>query len=334
MLDLWGSATIRTGGEDFAQALALMGVAPRWDTASARVIGFEILPQARLDLPRVDVTLHVSGLFRDMFPGLIALFDDAVRTVAALDEDAEFNPLKEATDLSRVFGAASGSYGLGVSDKIVRGEWASREDLGRAFLAAGGHALDRAGESVPALDAFSAQVARADAHVHVQDMAEVDVLTGPAFVDYEGGFAAANKLLGGDADLVHLDASRPEKLKARALQDEIARALRMRLANPCWLDGQMRHGHRGAGEIAETIDNLHAFAATSGLVSDAQFDLAFSATLGDERLRDFLARENPRAYESIVHAFSDALARQLWRTRRNSVRVLLEMVGGAHVADA
>jgi cobaltochelatase CobN len=149
MLDLWGSATIRTGGEDFAQALALMGVAPRWDTASARVIGFEILPQARLDFPRVDVTLHVSGLFRDMFAGLIALFDDAVRAVAALDEDAAFNPLKEATDLQRIFGAAAGNYGLGVSDKIVRGAWTTRDDLARAFLDAGGHALDRGGESAP-----------------------------------------------------------------------------------------------------------------------------------------------------------------------------------------
>ncbi|MGJ0510640.1 MAG: cobaltochelatase subunit CobN [Methylocystis sp.] len=330
MLDLWGSATIRTGGEDFAQALALMGVAPRWDAASARVIGFEILPQARLDVPRVDVTLHVSGLFRDMFPGLIALFNDVVCAVAALDEDAAFNPLKQAQDLQRVFGAAQGSYGLGVSDKVARGEWSSRDDLARAFLAAGGHALDRAGESAPALDAFSAQVAGADAHVHVQDMAEVDLLTGPAFADYEGGFAAANRLLGGDAALLHLDATRPEKPRARPLQDEVARVLRMRLANPRWLDGQMRHGHRGGAEIAEAVDNLYAFAATSGLVSDAQFDLAFSATIGDERVRDFLARDNPRALEAVARVFNDALARDLWHTRRNSVRDVLANVGGAH----
>ncbi len=334
MLDLWGSATIRTGGEDFAQALGLMGVAPRWDDASARVIGFEILPQAKLDFPRVDVTLHVSGLFRDMFPGLIALFDDAVRAVAALDEDTELNPLKEAEDLTRIFGAAQGTYGLGVGDRIVRGEWGSRDDLARAFLAAGGHALDRNGESAPAQDAFTAQVARADAHVHVQDMAEVDVLTGPAFVDYEGGFAAANRMLGGDAALVHLDATRPDALRARPLRDEIARVLRMRLANPRWLDGQMRHGHRGGAEIAEAIDNLHAFAATSGLVSDAQYDLAFSATLGDDRVRDFLMRENPRALEAIAHAFNDALARKLWRTGRNSVRDLLVDIGGADAARA
>jgi cobaltochelatase CobN len=298
------------------------------------VIGFEILPQARLEFPRVDVTLQVSGLFRDMFPGLIALYDDAVRAVAALDEDAEFNPLKEAQDLARIFGAAQGTYGLGVSDRIVRGEWTDRDDLARAYLAAGGHALNRAGESAPAPDAFAAQVALADAHVHVQDMAEVDVLTGPAFADYEGGFAAANKYLGGDADIVHLDATRPEQLRARPLQDEIARVLRMRLANPRWLEGQMRHGHRGAGEIAEGIDNLYAFAATSGLVSDAQFDLAFSATLGDETVRAFLAHANPRALQAVAHVFNDALKRSLWRTRRNSVLDVLDAVGEAHVADA
>ncbi|AZG75838.1 cobaltochelatase subunit CobN [Methylocystis rosea] len=338
MLDLWGSATIRTGGEDFAQALALLGVAPRWDTASARVIGFEILPQARLEFPRVDVTLQVSGLFRDMFGNLIALFDDAVRAVAARDEDAEINPLKTADDLRRVFGAADGAYGLGVSDHALRGEWSDRDDLARAYLCAAGHAYDRAGDSNEAVAAFSARVADADAHVHVQDMAEVDVLIGPAFADYEGGFAAANAMLGGDADLVHIDATRPERLRPRALKDEIARVLRMRLANPQWLQGQKRHGHRGAGEIAETIDNLYAFAATSGLISDAQFDLAFDATLGDDATRDFLAIENPRALTAIARVFSEALVRGLWNTQRNSVRGALSDIerqeGGRLAAEA
>jgi len=338
MLDLWGSATIRTGGEDFAQALALLGVAPRWDTASARVVGFEILPQARLEFPRVDVTLQVSGLFRDMFGNLIALFDDAVRAVSARDEDAEINPLKTADDLRRVFGAADGAYGIGVSDRALRGEWSGRDDLARAYLCAAGHAYDRAGESNEAVAAFSARVADADAHVHVQDMAEVDVLIGPAFADYEGGFAAANAMLGGDADLVHIDATRPERLRPRALKDEIARVLRMRLANPQWLQGQKRHGHRGAGEIAETIDNLYAFAATSGLISDAQFDLAFDATLGDDATRDFLAVESPRALTAIARVFSEALARGLWNTQRNSVRGALSDMerqeGGRVAAEA
>jgi len=325
MLDLWGSATIRTGGEDFAQALALLGVLPTWDTTSARVSGFEIEPMAKRDFPRVDVTLHISGLFRDMFPGLIALFDDAVRAVATLDEDASDNPLiRSRDDLARIFGAAPGAYGIGLAEKISRGDWEQRDDLGNAFLAAGGHAFDRAGDGAPAHDAFRARVKDADALLHVQDMADVDIFAGSAFVDFEGGFAAANKMLGGDAEVVHIDATRAGELRARGLDAEIARVLRGRLANPRWISGQMRHGHRGGGEIAEGVDNFYAFAATTGLASDAQFDLLFAATLGSDELRAFLQRENPRALHAIAHVFAQAQSRGLWRSRRNSAAALID----------
>lgn len=334
MLDLWGSATIRTGGEDYAQALALMGVMPVWETASARVIGFEILPEARCEFPRVDVTLHVSGLFRDMFPGLIALFDDAVHAVAARDEEPDFNPLRKSRDLRRIFGAASGSYGIGLSERIIRGDWATEETLARQFIANAGHSLNREGDSSPAIDAFEFRIAQTDAHVHVRDMAEVDLLTGPAFTDFEGGFAVANRVLGGKASLIHLDATRPDALRARPLADELARTLRMRLANPQWIRSQMRHGHRGAAEIAEGIDNLYAFAVTSGLVSDAQFDMAFDAIIGDENVREFMQRVNPRALTAVVTCFSEAQKRMLWRTRRNSIGILLELSGDKNVVHS
>jgi cobaltochelatase CobN len=260
-----------------------------------------------------------------MFPGLIALFHDAVNAVAALDEDAESNPLRApGANLARIYGAAQGTYGLGLGETIARGEFKRPEDLADGFIDAAGHAFDRAGASVTARADFAARVAGADALVHVQDMADVDVLAGPAFAEFEGGFAAANRALGGKADLFHLDATRVETLRARSLQEEIARVVRARLANPRWLKGQMRHGHRGAGEIAEGIDNLFAFAATSGLVSDAQFDLVFDATLGNESVRDFLANNNPRALETIAHVFAEAARRELWRTRRNSVFETIE----------
>ncbi|HEY8260078.1 MAG TPA: cobaltochelatase subunit CobN, partial [Methylosinus sp.] len=325
LLDLWGSATIRTGGEDFAQALALMGVAPSWDHASARVSGFEIEPLAKRDFPRVDVTLHISGLFRDMFPGLIALFHDAVAAVAALDEEDESNPLacawRAGGSLARIFGAAQGSYGLGLSEQIAEG--AARAELGRAFLAAGGHSFSREAESAPALEAFGARVGAADALVHVQDMAETDILTGAAFAEFEGGFSAANASLGGAAEIVHLDATRPAAMTLRSLEREIARVIRARAANPRWIAGQMRHGHRGAAEIAETLDNLFAFAATTEAVSDAQWDLVFDATLGAPRVQEFLFRENPRAAQAIRDVFRRAIARGFWRTRRNSVAAAL-----------
>ncbi|ARN82897.1 cobaltochelatase subunit CobN [Methylocystis bryophila] len=326
VLDLWGSATIRTGGEDFAQALALLGVEPLWDDATGRVSGFEIISAARREFPRVDVTLHVSGVFRDMFPALVALFHDAVHAVAALDEDEAFNPLTgvRGSALERVFGAAQGVYGLGLSETLQRGAWEKREELGAAFLDAAGFAYDRAGESRPARESFAARVAGADALVHVQDMAETDVLAGSAFAEFEGGFCAANRALGGAASLTHLDLTDPTRPRPRSLKSEVARVTRGRLANPRWLSGQMRHGHRGAAEIAEAIDNLYAFAAFGDLVSDEQFDLAHRATLGDEEVSAFLARENPRALEAIARVFAEALARGLWRSRRNSAHFFNE----------
>jgi cobaltochelatase CobN len=323
VLDLWGSATIRTGGEDFAQALALLGVRPVWDCASARVSGFEVEPPAKLEFPRVDVTLHISGLFRDMFPGLIALFHDAVQAVARLDEDDDFNPLaacaRKGRSLSRIFGAAQGVYGLGLNETVSRGEWTTQAELANAYLDAAGHSYGRSGESSPARVLFEERVGGADALVHVQDMAEADIFSGSAFAEFEGGFAAANRALGGGASFIHLDATRPHHVKARSLEEEIARVVRARAANPRWIEGQMRHGHRGAAEIAETVDNLFAFAAMSGLVHDAQFDLVFSATLGAEAVREFLLNENPRAARSIARAFEESLRRELWRARRNSV---------------
>ncbi len=332
VLDLWGSATIRSGGEDFAQALALLGVEPLWDDATGRVSGFEIVPAARRDFPRVDVTLHVSGVFRDMFPGLVALFHDAVQAVAALDEDKAFNPLTEfrASGLERVFGAAQGAYGLGLSETLQRGGWETREELGAAFLDAAGFAYDREGESHPAREIFAARVAGADALVHVQDMAETDLLAGSAFAEFEGGFSAANRALGGTASLTHLDLTDPARPRPRSLESEVARVLRGRLANPRWLSGQMRHGHRGAAEIAEAIDNLYAFAALGGLVSDAQFDLAHRATLGDAEVSAFIERENPRALQAIERVFNEALARGLWRSRRNSAYLSHEALDDAH----
>ncbi len=331
VLDLWGSATIRTGGEDFAQALALLGVEPLWDDATGRVSGFEIISAARRDFPRVDVTLHVSGVFRDMFPGLVALFHDAVHAVAALDEDESFNPLTRyrGNALERVFGAAQGVYGLGLSETLQRGAWQRREELGEAFLDAAGFAYDRAGESRPARESFAARVAAADGLVHVQDMAETDVLAGSAFAEFEGGFSAANRALGGAASLTHLDLTDPARPRPRSLKSEVARVLRGRVANPRWLAGQMRHGHRGAAEMAEAIDNLYAFAALGDLVSDAQFDLAYRATLGDPEVSAFLAHENPRAEEAITRVFAEALARGLWRSRRNSVQLSNEALDDA-----
>jgi cobaltochelatase CobN len=328
VIDLWGSATMRTGGDDLAQGLALIGCRPTWDVSSTRVSGFEVLPLAMLGRPRVDVTLRISGLFRDVFPSQIALFAAAVRAVAALDENAADNPLAglEGASLARVFGAAPGAYGVGLGSRIARGDWAERSELAEAYLAATSHAYDGEGEAREAPAAFRARVAGAEAFVHAQDLPGQDALDADAFAEHEGGFAAAAAGLGANPALYHLDSTAPGAPKVRSLAQEIARALRGRAANPRWLAGQMRHGHRGAAEIAQSLDNLYCFAALTDAVRSEQFDLMFDATLGDDAVRAFLMSANRQAACHMAGVFEEAAKRGFWNSRRNSSARILASV--------
>lgn len=331
MIDLWGSASLRTGGEDFALALLLMGVVPLWDAGSWRVSGFEVRPIALLDRPRVDVTLRISGLFRDAFESQIALFDAAVRAVAARDEAAGWNPLAAAARglegsafraaTVRVYGAAPGDYGSGIADRLARGLWRDRSELGAAYLAASSSAYGKDLDGVADASGFAARIAGAETFVHQQDHAETDILESPEYAAHEGGFAAAAVMLGSAPTLYHLDSSRPEVL-VRSIAEEVARVVRGRLANPRWLAGMMRHGYRGAAEIARGLDTLHGFAATMPARFDLQFDLVFEATLADPAVDGFLRAANPDARAAMAARFADARQRDLWHPRRNDVSAM------------
>ena len=334
VLDLWGSATMRTGGEDLALALILMGAKPVWDHESARVSGVEILPLAALDRPRVDVTLRVSGLFRDAFEAQMLMFDQAVQAIAARDEPADWNGLaaqvrgldgemlRAAT--TRIYGAAPGGYGAGVGALLQAGGVADRADLAAAYLAASGHAYGQGLQGGADAAGFAARIAGAEAFVHTQDHAETDLLDGDDYAAHEGGFAAAADSLGARPALYHADTSRPDAPQVRGLTEEIARIVRGRLANPRWTRGMMDHGYRGAAEIAKGVDGLFGFAAALPDRLDAQFELAFNATLGDAEVEAFLRAANPEARAAIAERFRQALASDLWRPRRNSVGAILE----------
>jgi len=328
VMDLWASATMRTGGDDLAQAFALMGVRPIWDYASSRVTGFEILSPACLKHPRVDVTLRISGLFRDVFPAQIALFDQAVQALSERDEDDDINPLAAARRLApgiffRVFGAAPGIYGIGLTRAIDENSSLSREKLGARYIAAASHAYGGAQGDGIATEAFAGRVAAADALIHVQDQDEQDILDADSIVDHAGGFAAAAKMLGNDAPVYHVESARPGALKVRTLEEEVARVVRARATNPRWIAGQMRHGHRGAAEIAGTVDNLFALAVLTDAVASRHFELLFEATLGTPSVRDFLVGANPKAARAIVKRFEEALSRGFWQSRRNSTLACL-----------
>ncbi|MFN8757287.1 MAG: cobaltochelatase subunit CobN [Tagaea sp.] len=328
-LSAWGTSNMRTGGDDIAQALALMGVKPTWDPASLRVTGFEILSLDLLDRPRVDVTLRVSGFFRDAFATLIDLFDSAARAVADLDEPAHLNPLaaraREEGDAARVFGSQPGAYGAGLQAFIDEGGWKTRDDLAEAYLRWGGFAYRAGGEGAPAHAAFERRLARIEAVLHNQDNREHDLLDSDDYYQFEGGLAAAVARARGKAPAIyHNDHARPEAPKIRTLAEEIALIVRARAANPKWIEGCKRHGYKGAFEMAATVDYLFAFAATTDAVADRHFDALFDAYLRDPETRGFVERVNAPALREMAARFAEARERGLWRPGANDTPALLE----------
>jgi cobaltochelatase CobN len=325
VIDLWGSASLRTGGEEIAQGLFLMGCRPQWDAATGRVTGIEVLPPATVGRPRVDVTWRISGLFRDMFPTQIALIDAAAAAVAARDEDVTENPLAAEARASgrtppRIFGSSPGTYGAGLEDMLARGEWQDRAELGRAYLDATSHAYGGAsGEGVSAPGAFAERIAEADLLVHSGDDPGRDILEGSADVAFIGGFSAALAALGNNADVIVLDTTDPARPRPRSVTEAVTRVVRARAVNPRFIEGQMRHGPRGASEFAETVDRLVGFAETTRAIPGTLIEAVHDAYLGDEAVRAFLLREHPAAAKVIAERFASARRRGLWHPLRNSI---------------
>lgn len=348
-LTAWGTSNMRTGGDDIAQALALIGAKPVWDMASRRVAGYEIVPLALLGRPRVDVTLRISGFFRDAFPEQIALFDKAIRAVGALDEDDADNMIaarmraetrrleekgvepKEAARRAsyRAFGAKPGAYGAGLQALIDEKGWDRRGDLAEAYLTWGGYAYGAGEDGKAERGLFEERLRTIEAVVQNQDNREHDLLDSDDYYQFEGGMSAAAEHLAGQRPAIyHNDHSRPEKPMIRSLEEEIGRVVRARVVNPKWIDGVMRHGYKGAFEIAATVDYMFAFAATTGAVRDHHFEAAYQAFIADEKVLDFLRDKNPAALAEMSERFLEALDRGLWNPRSNSARFELNSLSG------
>ncbi|MCM2293700.1 cobaltochelatase subunit CobN [Allorhizobium sp. BGMRC 0089] len=340
-LTAWGTSNMRTGGDDIAQALALIGVKPLWDNASRRVTGFEIVPMAKLGRPRVDVTLRISGFFRDAFPDQIALFDKAVRAVGALEEDEGDNPvaarmraetarmvkdgLSEAEAQRkagyRVFGSKPGAYGAGLQALIDEKLWDNRTDLAEAYLVWGSYAYGAGEEGKAERRLFEERLSGLEAVIQNQDNREHDLLDSDDYYQFEGGMTAAVESLSGKRPGVyHNDHSRPERPVIRSLEEEIGRVVRARVVNPKWIEGVMRHGYKGAFEIAATVDYLFAFAATTGAVRPPHFEAVYRAFVLDDRVRTFMAEKNPPALSEMAARLMEAIERGLWTPRSNSAK--------------
>jgi cobaltochelatase CobN len=353
-LSVWGTATLRTGGDDIAQALALLGVRPIWAEGSGRVIDTEILPLSALRRPRVDVVLRISGFFRDAFPELIRLFDSAVCAVAELDESEAQNPLRASvrSDESalraqgvepsaaarrarfRIFGSRPGAYGAGLQQLIARGAWTDRQELSRAYLAASQYAYGAGEAGVAARESLETRLASVDAVLQNQDNREHDVLDSSDYYEFQGGLGSAvESLRGRPPALYHGDHHDPEAPRVRSLKEEVARVVRSRVLNPKWIAAARRHGYKGASEMAATVDHLFGYGATTGIVEDYQFAFLSDAYLLDEPNREFLRQHNPSALREMTERLLEAMQRGLWREpgryRQELETLLLEAEEGA-----
>ena len=282
--------------------------------------GFEVTPLAMLNRPRIDVTLRISGLFRDIFPGLAQMFEAGSNALSDRDESPADNPYLARAH--RVFGPEPGHYGLNMQPDLDTFTPEARQRAAEAWLSASSWTIAADGATEANLTALKTRVRDADAFVHTQDPPETDLLLAADYAAHEAGYAAAAASLGAKPALYHLDATR-QNPRARTLNEEIARTVRARAANPNWASGMMRHGFRGGAEIAATLDHLAAFAHLAAAVPAHLFDLYHDATLGRDDLRDFLQRENPAALAAMEDTFRRLSDAGLWQTRRNSIRTLV-----------
>ncbi|WP_300967160.1 cobaltochelatase subunit CobN [Meiothermus sp.] len=342
-LSAWGTAQMRTQGDDVAEVLAFLGVRPCWHPLSRRVEGLEVIPLAELGRPRIDVTLRISGFFRDAFPHLIELLDEAFEMVMRLDEDPEQNyPLKhylealqqcgpEACGLAeaqarwRIFGSKPGSYGAGMLPLLEAGNWAGPDDLAEVYLAWGGYAYGRGVDGLEAKEVFAQRLRQVELALHNQDNREHDILDSDDYFQYHGGLIAAVRALKGEAPRAYFgDTADPERPRTRDLREEILRVYRSRVVNPKWLSAIQRHGYKGGLEMAATVDYLFGYSATAGVVPDFVFQGVAQAYALDPSTQAFLKRANPWALRAIAERLLEAAERGLWKAEEATLEALRE----------
>jgi cobaltochelatase CobN len=329
-LVVWGTAAMRTAGDDVAEALALLGVRPVWAEESGRVVGLEPVPAPELGRPRVDVTLRVSGFFRDAFPHVMGLVDDAVALVAGLDEPPEVNPVRAAgLGDERIFGPPPGGYGSGVLGLLESQQWQGPEDLAEVYLAWGGWGYRRAGGpgrpvvGAPAGDAMRRRFGAIEVAVKNQDNREHDIFDSDDYLQDHGGMVATVTALTGAPPLAWFgDSADPARPRVRSLAEEAARVVRSRVVNPKWIGAMRAHGYKGAFEMAATVDYLFGYDATTGVVEDWMYERVTAAYVGDAEVRKFFEQANPWALSAIAERLLEAAERGLWSASESSLQTL------------
>jgi cobaltochelatase CobN len=344
-LSVWGTSAMRTAGDDIAEVLALLGIRPQWDDASRRVTGLEPIPLPELGRPRIDVTIRISGFFRDAFPHVVTMLDDAVRLAAGLDEPAEDNYVRahaqadlaehadERRSTTRIFGSKPGTYGAGLLQLMDSRAWRSDADLAEVYTAWGGFAYGRGLDGAPASDDMQRQYRRIAVAAKNTDTREHDIADSDDYFQYHGGMVATVRALTGRDPAAYIgDNTRPDAVRTRSLSEETSRVFRARVTNPRWMAAMRRHGYKGAFEMAATVDYLFGYDATAGVMADWMYERLTEQYVFDDVNRKFMAQSNPWALHGMAERLLEAVSRGMWASPRAETvdgltRVLLETEG-------
>ena len=333
---VWGTSAMRTHGDDIAQIMYLLGVRPVWQAESRRVSGIELIPLEELGRPRIDVTVRISGFFRDAFPNLIYLLDQAVELVAAQDEPPERNfvvkHLREdqeqssdgtdeetggaeqrAGSLYRIFGSKPGTYGAGILPVLDERNWESVHDLAEVYTAWGGYAYTQQDFGVSARPQFRQRFSQIVVAAKNQDNREHDVFDSDDYMQYHGGMiATVRALTGRNPRQFFGDSSDPSRSRVRDLQDEARRVFRSRVVNPKWMESMKRHGYKGAFELAATVDYMFGYDATAQVIEDWMYENVTEEYVLNEEMQQFFRQSNPWAMRGIIERLLEAIERGMW----------------------
>jgi len=317
-ISVWATSTMRNGGEDICQILYLLGVKPLWDGPSRRVIDLEIIPLNILNRPRVDVTLRISGMFRDAFPNLICLVNKAIKLVSNIDENTKFNPILESyingDSLNRIFGSAPGSYGAGLQELISNSSWDNINDFADTYINWSKWVYSDSNEPIENKNDLEKLLKNIQVVIHNQDNREHDILDSDDYYQFQGGLTSAiKKLKGKFPDTYHGDLSKFGLSKINKLSHEINKVIRTRVLNPKWIEGMKENGYKGAFEFAATLDYLYAYDATTELVSDWCYTQIYNSWICNDDLKNFFMENNPWALRDISQRFLEIINRKMWK---------------------
>ncbi len=343
-LVLWGTSNMRTKGDDVAQILFLLGMRPIWKPENKRVIGVEPIPLEELGRPRVDVCARISGFFRDAFPNLVSLMDQAINLAAELDEPPEMNFVRKhylesnKKPLYRIFGSAPGRYGTGILETIHSKKWETGKDLAEVFLNWGGFAYTRKEYGAAKKEEFMRQLSQTDAASQNQDNREHDIFDSDDYLQFHGGLINAINTIKdaqgkGKVTEYFGDSSNPAAVKIKTLKEEVRRVFRARVVNPKWIDSMKDHGYKGGLEMAATVDYMFGYDATTDVIDDYMYEDVSEKYLLDKETQEFLKEKNPWAIRSMGERLMEAANRGMWKNPDPELMIEIESLVSSTEGD-